>query len=242
MSKVVTVEKVAKLFKDRMTIMIGGFLGIGEPLVVIDELVSSGVKELTLISVVGAYPGGGFGIGKLTANKMVKKFIGSHIGTDPELVKQFNTGEIEVEFNPMGTWVERIRAGGGGLGGVLTPTGLGTEVEEGRDKIKVEGKEFLLFPPLRADIAIIKAHKADKHGNLEYRGISINSNPIMATAADIVIAEVDEIVEEGEIPYNQVGTQGLFVDMIVQGQSLDERKTLFQSLWLNTKRLVPKGA
>ena len=111
--------------------MVGGFLGVGAPLKMIDALVEKNTKNLTLISVVAGYPGGGFDIGKLTANKQVKKFIGAHIGTDPAIGKQYSSGEMEVEFNPMGTWIERIRAGGAGLGAVVTPTGLGTEVREG---------------------------------------------------------------------------------------------------------------
>lgn len=237
MNVIQTTENAVKRIKDGMTIMIGGFLGVGAPLKMIDELEANKIKELTLISVVGSYPGGGFDIGKLSANKQLKKFIGAHIGTDPALVEQYNKGEIEVEFNPMGTWVERIRAGGAGLGAVVTPVGLGTEVEEGREKIKVDGKEYLMYPPLRADVAIIKAHKADKAGNLVYKGTASNSNTVMATAADLVIAEVDEIVDVGEIHYSQVGTPGIFVDMIVKGYSFEERKEVYEDLWVKSRKL-----
>lgn len=232
-----SIEDAAKNIKDGSSVMIGGFLGVGAPLKMIDELVKNNVKDLTLISVVGPNPGGNFDIGKLTANKQIKKFIGAHIGTDPSLVKQYINNEVEVEFNPMGTWIERIRAAGAGLGGVITATGLGTEMEEGREKIVVDGKEFLLYPPLKADVAVIKAYRADKFGNLQYRGTSLNSNPVMATAADLVIAEVDEIVETGELSYNEIGTPGIFVDIIVQGSSLKERKEIFENLWIKSKKL-----
>ncbi|MFT9497546.1 CoA transferase subunit A [Anaerosolibacter sp.] len=237
MAVIQTVERAVNYIKDGATIMIGGFLGIGAPLKMIDQIAENGIKDLTLIGVVGAYPGGGFDIGKLSAQKQIKKFIGAHIGTDPEFVKQYIGSEMEVEFNPMGTWIERIRAGGAGLGGVLTPTGLGTEMEENREKVVVEGKEFLLYPPLKASVAIIKAYRADKLGNLQYRGTSLNSNPVMATAADLVIAEVDEIVETGELHYNEIGTPGIFVDVIVQGYSGQERKQIFEDLWVRSKRL-----
>lgn len=237
MAVIKSTEQAVSNIKDGMTIMIGGFLGVGAPLKMIDELAQSNVKDLTLIGVVGAYPGGGLDIGKLSANKQIKKFIGAHIGTDPEFVKQYNIGELEVEFNPMGTWVERIRAGGAGLGAVVTPTGLGTEAEEGRDKLVVGGKEYLVYPPLKANVAIIKGYRADKAGNIEYRGTSLNSNPVMATAADLVIAEVDEIVEVGEIPYNHVGTPGILVDIIVQGNSFEDRKNYFEELWIKNNKL-----
>ncbi len=238
MSKLSSYPDMEALFFDGMTIMIGGFLGVGEPLKLIDLLAQSNIKDITLIAVVGAYPGGGFGLGKLAQNKQIKKLITSHIGTDPQLVKQFNEGFIEVEFNPMGTWVERVRAGGGGLGGILTATGLGTEVEEGRQIVEVEGKPYLLFTPLKADLALVKAHKADTSGNLQYLGTSLNSNPIIATAAKTVIAEVDEVVDVGQISPYMVGTPGIFINHIVKGDSLGERKELFTDLWLKTNRLA----
>lgn len=237
MAVIQTIEQAAQNIKDNMSVMTGGFLAVGAPLKMIDQLAENKVKDLTLISVVGAYPGGGFDIGKLSANKQIKKFIGAHIGTDPEFVQQYNNGELEVEFNPMGTWIERIRAGGAGLGAVVTPVGLGTEVEEGRQKIEVEGKEYLLYPPLKANVAIVKAFRADKAGNLQYKGTALNSNTVMATAADLVIAEVDEIVDVGEIHYSDVGTPGIFVDIIVEGYTTEERKEIFKDLWVKSNRL-----
>lgn len=237
MAVIKSLESAIEEIKDGTSLMIGGFLGVGAPIRVIDKLAENNVKDLTVISVVSSNPGGNFDIGKLVSNKQIKKFITAHIGTNPELVKQYINGEVEVEFNPMGTWIERIRAAGSGLGGVITPTGIGTEMEEGREKIVVEGKEFLLYPPLRADVGIIKAYRADKAGNLEYRGVALNSNPIIATAADLVIAEVDEIVEIGEIDYNHVGTPGIFVDIIVKGYEMEERKQIFEDLWIRSGKI-----
>lgn len=219
------------------SIMIGGFLGVGAPLKLIDEIANSSITDLTIISAVASNPYETFDIGKLTKKNKIKKFIGAHIGTDPNLVKQYNEGKVEVEFNPMGTLIERIRAAGSGLGGILTPTGLGTEMEQGREKIMVNGKPFLLYPPLKADIAIVKAYRADKFGNLQYKGVALNSNPIIATAADLVIAEVDEIVKVGEIAYNDVGTPGIFVDIIVKGNDKSTRKKIYEDLWINAHKL-----
>ncbi len=237
MCKTKTAQDSIQSIEDGMSIMIGGFLGVGAPLNVIDALVEKGVKNLDVIGVGAGYPGGNFDLGKLSKNRQIKKFITSHIGTNPEFIEQYNSGIMEVEFNPMGTWIERIRAGGAGLGGVLTPTGLGTDIETGREKIQVNGKQYLLYPPLRANIAMIKGHRADKSGNIQYRGTAINTNPVMATAADVVIAEVDEIVDIGQIHPNDVGTPGILVDIIVQGDTIEERTQLFTDLWVKTKRL-----
>lgn len=237
MAVIQTTEQAVKNIKDNMRVMVGGFFAVGVPMAMVDEIANKGVKDLTLISVAGGYPGGGRDLGILSKNKQIKKIISSHIGTDPELVAQYNSGELEVEFNPMGTWIERVRAAGGGLGGVITPTGLGTEVEDNAEKITVEGKEFLLYPPLKADVAILKGYRADKLGNIEYKGVSLNTNPIIATAADLVIAEVDEIVEVGEIPHNNVGTPGIFVDIIVQGKTTEDRKQYFEDMWIEGNKL-----
>ncbi|MBS7525398.1 CoA transferase subunit A [Fusibacter paucivorans] len=237
MAEVKTVQECASMVADGASVMVGGFLGVGAPLQMIDQLVANGTKELTLISVVGSYPGGGFDIGKLTAGKQVKKFIGAHIGTDPALVSGYNTGEIDVEFNPMGTFIERIRAAGAGLGAVVTPVGIGTEVEENASKQSFYGKDYLVFPPLGADFAIIKAKKADHYGNLCYDGTSMNTNTTMATAGKVVIAEVDEIVEVGTLAPNEIGTPGIFVDYIVKGFSTDERKAIFGEIWQKGNKL-----
>ena len=177
------------------------------------------------------------GILKLIKNKQVKKFVGLHIGTSPDLQEQYIAGTLEVEFIPMGSVCECIRAGGSGLGGVLTQVGLGTEVENGRQKITLDGKEYLIMPPIKGKRCITKAHKADKYGNLTYRGTTKGTNTIMALAADLVIVEVDEIVEPGEIPYDQVGTPGILVDIIVQGNTLDERYKYYEDMWVATKQM-----
>ncbi|MCD3246674.1 CoA transferase subunit A [Clostridium botulinum C] len=237
MAVITTTEEAVKNIKDGMKVAIGGFFGIGSPIETIDAIVKSGVKDLTLISVGGGSPGGGRDINKLVTSGQIKKFIGTHIGTDQDLISKYNSGEIEVEFNPMGTWIERIRAAGAGLGGIITPTGLGTEVEENAKKITVEGKEYLLYPSLKSDVAIIKGFRADKYGNIEYRGVSLNTNPVMATAADIVIAEVDEIVEVGEIPANNIVTQGIFIDYIVKSMPFKERTQNYEEYWKANNKL-----
>lgn len=237
MEKIKTVQEAVLNIKDGMKIITAGFLGIGSPLKMINALADTNVKDLTLIQAVSAHPGETHDVGKLVANKQVKKFVGSHIGTCPEIQEQYKEGTLEVEFIPMGTIVECIRAGGSGLGAVITATGLGTEIEKGRDKLTVDGKEYLVFPPIKADVAIIKGYKADKFGNITYRGTTRGMNTSMALAADLVIAEVDEIVEVGEILPDDVGTPGILVDMIVQGDSFEDREKYFEDLWTRTNKM-----
>lgn len=237
MNKIATLDQVIDKVKDGATIMFGGFLGVGAPLKAIEAIVAKGVKDLTVISVVNSYPGGGFDLAPLFKNKQVKKFITAHTGTCPEALEVYKNGELDVELYPMGTWIEKIRAGGAGLGGVLTPIGLGTLVEQGKQKININGKDFLLELPLRAEIAFIKGHRADKMGNIEYRGVSLNSNPVVAMAADYTVAEVDEIVEVGAIEPIRVGTPGIFVKSVVQGYTFDEHQKVFEDLWIRTGRL-----
>ncbi|MBU4439933.1 MAG: 3-oxoacid CoA-transferase subunit A [Firmicutes bacterium] len=232
----ITPEEAVKKIIDKSSVMIGGFLGAAVPLIMLDLIAAAGVKDLTVISIGAGYRGGGVDIGKLVSNKQVIKYVTAHVGTDPNLIKQIVNGEVELELSPMGTFVERVRAGGAGLGAVVTPVGLGTEVEEMAEKIIVDGKPYLLFKPIRADVAVIKAYRSDPLGNLQYKGMS-NTNPIMATAADIVIAEVDEMVEVGDIACEDVGTPGIFVDYIVQGHSYEERKNIYEELWIATNKL-----
>lgn len=213
MNKVIAQDELYRLFKDKVTVMVGGFMGVGAPTSLIRILVDRGVKELTLITSDTATPD--TGVGPLIVNRQVKKIIASHIGTNPETGRQMIAGETIVELVPQGTLAERIRAGGAGLGGILTPTGLGTVVEEGKEKLMVDGKEYLLELPLRADIALLKAYKADKAGNLIYRQSARNFNPIMALAADLVIAEVEEVVEVGEMMPDEVMTPGILIDKVV---------------------------
>ena len=213
MSKIISIEQAAAKVRDGMTLMIGGFLANGTPEKLIDALVASGVRDLTVICNDTSFPDRG--IGRLIVGKQIKKLYTSHIGTNPHTSEQMNAGELEIEFCPQGTLAERVRAGGNGLGGILTPTGLGTMVAEGKEIIKVDGKEYLLEKPIHADVALIYASLGDRSGNLVYRGTSQNFNPLMATAADTVIAQVEELVEVGQIAAENVRTPGIFVDYIV---------------------------
>jgi acetate CoA/acetoacetate CoA-transferase alpha subunit len=196
-----------------MSILFGGFMGAGTPDGIVRDILESGVKDLTIIGNDTAGPDSGIGI--LVSNKRVKKVIASHIGTNAETGRQMIAGEIEVELVPQGTLAERIRCGGAGLGGVLTPTGVGTIVEEGKTKLTFDGIEYLVERPIRADIAILKAYRADEKGNLIYQRAARNFNPLMAMAADFVVAEVDEIVKAGEIDPELVMTPGIMVDALI---------------------------
>ena len=213
MKKIISLEEAAKLVKDDMTIMVGGFLGVGSPERILKELIKNNVKNLTLIANDTSFPGQDYG--DLVVHKMVKKVIVSHIGTNKETGNQMHSKELEVVLVPQGTLAEQIRAYGAGLGAVITPTGIGTVVEEGKEILEVDGKRYIVEKPLRADIALIRASKADKNGNLIYDKSARNFNPLMAMAADIVIVEADEIVEVGELDPNFVMTPHIFVDYIV---------------------------
>ena len=214
MSKFISIEEAVSKVKDGMTIMVGGFLANGTPNKIVDALAKSGVKNLTLICNDTAYPDKG--VGQLIANKQVKKLFVSHIGTNPHTSEQMNSGELEIEFCPQGSLAERVRAGGCGLGGILTQTGMGTIVAEGKQIVNVDGKDYLLEKPLRADIALVGASLGDKAGNLVYRGTSQNFNPLMASAADLVISENKLLVEVGEIAAENVKTPSIMVDFIVK--------------------------
>lgn len=215
MNKLISIDSAVSMINDGVTIMIGGFLGCKNPFRIIDAIVEKGVKDITLIANDTAFPD--MGIGKLIVNKQVKKLIASHIGTNKETGNQMNSGELDVELVPQGTLAERIRAAGAGLGGVLTPTGIGTVVAEGKTIIEIDGKEYLLEKPLKADITLIVGAKVDKKGNVRYRKSARNFSPLMATAADLVIVEADEIVEVGELDQDDIMTPGLFVDYVVGG-------------------------
>ncbi|WP_245300217.1 3-oxoacid CoA-transferase subunit A [Methylocystis bryophila] len=194
--------------------MIGGFMGVGTPHRIIDALVARGARGLTVIANDTAFPA--IGIGKLIDAGCASRVIASHIGTNPITQKKMIAGEITVELVPQGTLIERIRAGGSGLGGVLTPTGLGTVVEDGKPVIDVDGVKFLLEKPLRADFALLHAHDADYNGNLTYRLTAANFNPIIAFAAEVTIAEPLQIVPVGVIPPDAVRTPGVLVDHLVE--------------------------
>lgn len=223
MDKVVSIQEAVSRLTDGMTVMMGGFLGIGNPYGLIDAILEKGIKDLTVIANDTATPG--VGISKLVAERRLKKFIGSHIGTNPETGRQMNAGELEVVLMPQGTLVEAIRAAGVGLGGVLTPTGVGTPVEKGRQKIRLNGRDYLLELPIKADVALLRAYRGDRFGNLVYRKSARNFNPIMAMAADLVIAEVEELVEVGSIDPDEVMTPGIFVDMVVHAPLGDSWRT-----------------
>lgn len=216
MNKVTTITQALESVQDGMTVMIGGFLAVGTPELLVDALLAKGTKELTVIANDTAFPDKG--IGKLVVNRRLQKAIVSHIGTNPETGRQMNAGELQVELVPQGTLAERIRAGGAGLGGILTPTGLGTMIAEGKDMIVVDGREYLLEKYLKADVALIKAHTADTAGNLLFHRSARNFNPLMAMAAGTVIVQAENIVEAGHIDPDQVMTPGIVVDWIVRGE------------------------
>lgn len=215
-NKIITIGNAAEHFRDGMTIMVGGFMGVGTPPRLIEALLASGVKNLTIIANDTAFVD--TGIGPLIGNRRVKKVIASHIGTNPETGRQMIDGELEVELVPQGTLIEQIRCGGAGLGGVLTATGVGTVVEEGKQKIVLEGKTWLLERPLRADIALIRAYQADTTGNLTYQFSARNFNPLIALAADITLAEPDELLPVGDIAPDNVITPAAVIDFIVNPQ------------------------
>ena len=211
MKKIISAQEAINLIKDGSTVMIGGFLSCGAPTHLIDELVKQNPKDLTLIANDTSIPEKDRG--KLIVNKQVKKVITTHIGTNPETVKQLNSGELEVDLVPMGTFYERLRAKGSGLGGVLTPTGVGTLVEENKQTMVLDGKKFILDTPIGADIALIYGSKVDKYGNVSYYGTTRNSNVVMATAADTVVIEAEEFVDC--LDPNEVVIPGIFIDYIV---------------------------
>lgn len=213
MNKVASVEAVEERLVDGQSIMIGGFLNIGTPEKLVDVLVKKDLKNITLITNDTSFPGNG--VAKLIECKMVRKLICTHIGTNPESGRQLNAGEMEIEFVPQGTFAERIRSAGAGIGGFLTLTGVGTMVEEGKEKIEKNGRTYLLELPLNAKIALIKAWKADKAGNLVYRRSARNFSPLMAMAAEFVIVEAENIVEIGALDPDEVMTPGILVDMII---------------------------
>ncbi len=212
MKKILSAAEASKLIPMNTSLMVGGFLNCGSPTKVIDELIKNKTGGLTLIANDTATPE--LDKGKLVVNKLVKKAIVTHIGTNPETGRQLNAGEIEVELVPMGTLVERIRSAGAGLGGFLTPTGIGTLVEEGKQVLEIDGKKYLLEKPLKADFALIYGTKADKFGNVFLEGTTRNFNTVMATAATTVIVEADEICDEPLNP-NEITIPGIFIDYLV---------------------------
>jgi acetate CoA/acetoacetate CoA-transferase alpha subunit len=208
-----TLQDAVSKIPDGASLMIGGFMGVGTPENVIDELLRQGKRNLTVIANDSALPG--VGIGKLVSAGAVRKVIASHIGLNPETQKKMLAQEMEVELVPQGTLIERIRAAGFGLGGILTPTGVGTVVEEGKRKLEVDGRQYLLETPLRADFALVQAFLADYLGNLTYALTARNFNPVIAMAADTVIVEAEHIVPIGMISPDHVMTPAPLVDYLI---------------------------
>ncbi len=202
------------MIPDGATLMIGGFMAVGTPERLMDELVAQNRKGLTVIANDSGRPG--VGIGKLIDHKAVAKLIVSHIGTNPETQRQMIAGELDVELIPQGTLAERVRCGGFGLGGVLTATGVGTVVEEGKQTLTIDGNKYLVEVPIKADFALLKAKRADYYGNLDYSLTAQNFNPLMAMAAETVMSEADSIVPVGVIPPDEVRTSGVLVDYIIE--------------------------
>ena len=222
MNKVLaSAEEAVALIPDGATIMMGGFGLCGIPENLIAALRQRGTKALTIISNNAGVDD--FGIGVLLRSRQVRKMVSTYVGENKEFERQFLSGELEVELVPQGTFAERIRAGGAGIGGFFTPTAYGTLVAEGKETRTIGGRPFVLELPLRADFAFVKGWKGDRVGNLLYRRTARNFNPVMATAADVTIAEVEHLVEPGEIDPDHVVTPGIFVRHILQGQRYEKR-------------------
>ncbi len=218
MNKVVSVERAMEHIHDGQVIMFGGFMTVGTSEKMISAILKKGVKDITVICNDAGVPGKG--TGRLLAAGVVKKYYASHVGLNPEFGKKMAEGEIEAVLVPQGTLAERIRTAGAGLGGFLTPTGVGTDVEKsegGKQRIAVEGKNYLLELPLRGDVACIKAHRADRAGNLIFRKSARNFNPLIAPACDYVVAEVEHIECVGTFDPDMIHLPGIFVDAIIQG-------------------------
>jgi 3-oxoacid CoA-transferase subunit A len=222
MDKVLTssAEAVA-LVPDGATIMMGGFGVCGLPENLIDALHDRGTRDLTIISNNAGLDG--FGIGRMLVTHQVRKMISSYVGENKEFERQFLSGELDVELVPQGTFAERIRAAGAGIGGFFTPTGYGTLVAEGKESRIIDGKPYVLESPLHADFAFVRAWKGDREGNLVYRKTARNFNPIMATAARVTIAEVEKLVEPGEIDPDHVVTPGIYVQHVLKGEKYERR-------------------
>jgi acetate CoA/acetoacetate CoA-transferase alpha subunit len=223
--KFISAAQAADLIPEGATVMIGGFMGCGNAHAVIEALVRKSTRNLTLICNDASMPDGPdgsayYGVAKLVHARQVMKLVATHVGRNPEVTQQVNGGSLELVLVPQGSMAEMIRAGGAGLGGVLTPTGLGTPVEEMEhvhSVVEVDGRRYLLERPLRADIALICGYLADRAGNVWYKGTMRNMNQVMATAAGLVIAEAVHVVEIGAIEPENVMTPGIFVDYVVDG-------------------------
>lgn len=213
-NKVVPIAEAMSPIRSGMSIAIGGFIGQGDPLTLIDHLKTIDVKDLTIYE-----NDGGFhdrGTVELVNQGKVKKIVASHVGTTPDIGEAMNEGRLEVVPTPQGTLAEMMRCGGAGLGGFLTPTGVGTIAEEGKQVVELHGRRYILVEALRVDVALIRAHSGDTWGNLIYRGTSRNFNVVAATCADYVVAEVEDLYTLGELDTNAIHTPGIFVDAVVR--------------------------
>lgn len=207
-------QALAGLLRDGMSIMSGGFGLSGNPEACIDAIARSGIKDLTVIS--NNCGNQGQGLAVLLKNRQVRKVVCSYVGGNPDLAEQYLAGTIEVELCPQGTFAERIRAGGAGIAGFYTPTGVGTVVAEGKEVREIDGRRYLLERPLRADLAIVRAAVGDPFGNLRFYRTARSFNPLMATAATVTVAEVDRLVEVGQLDPDDVHLPGLFVERVVE--------------------------
>ncbi|MEH6473012.1 MAG: CoA transferase subunit A [Halopseudomonas sp.] len=218
MNKLTTLKQALEGVNDGMSIMVGGFMTVGTPESLIDALLDTQPCDLTIICNDAGLPGKG--AGKLIRAGVVKQFLASHVGLNPEFGLSMSRGDIDAVLIPQGTLAEQIRAGGVGFGGFLTATGVGTEVEQGKQKITLQGREFILEMPLKADVALIKADRADKAGNLVFRKSAQNFNPLMAMACSYVIVEATHIEEIGAIDPDHVMLPGMFVDAVVKTEEI----------------------
>lgn len=214
MDKAVSLDQAMEKLRSGLTILIPGFVNTGVPETLVKGIIDKGYTDLRIISNNTSVKGRGIGL--LVQENRIKHITCSHIGSNPETVEKVVAGEIDVTFVPQGTLCERVRAGGAGIGGILTPTGLGTPIAEGKQVIELDGQKYLLEKALRGDVALIHAWKADRMGNVVYRRTARNFNQIFATAADFVIVEAEEIVEVGELDPDLIMTPGCLVDMIVK--------------------------
>ncbi|CEH27836.1 CoA-transferase [Aneurinibacillus migulanus] len=219
MSKVVSLDEALVHITDGTTLMFGGFGGVGNPPTIIDGILRKGVTDLDLIGNDSGFPD--IGIGRLVTAERARSLITSHIGSNPNAGRLMTEGKMKVTFYPQGTLAEKIRAGGMGLGGILVDVGLGTIVEEGKNRIEIEGKTYMVEPALTAQVGIVHALKADEYGNLIYDKSARNFNPLVAMAADITIAEVEEIVPRGELDPECIVTPGVYVDYIVKSEGVN---------------------
>ncbi len=217
-SKLISVEEALSMIKDGDTLLIGGFLGIGSPHPVINALAESDKKDFTVVGNDTSYVD--YGIGKLVVAKKCKKVITTHIGTNKESIRQKNAGETEFELVPQGSLAEKLRSGAYGIGGILTPTGVGTEVEVGKQVIELHGKKYILEEAIKGNVSLIYATRVDKAGNCDYHGSTRIFNVPMAGASDITIVVADEVVEIGELDRDNIKIPGVLIDYIIDGGSL----------------------